>query len=183
MTTRQVTSTIKGVTAPLPRVVSSVSRFSPSLFGISISISYARIQDLPALAGLQRRAFARDRGYGLLTLLTLFFSPRAVMLVAWVEDGVPAGIVIADTRRGRTAHARILNLCVAPEYRRQGCGRLLLETVAALLIPTRIVLLVDEQNAPAIALYERAGYLTVGRKPDYYARGRHALVMQKTRAT
>jgi ribosomal-protein-alanine N-acetyltransferase len=55
----------------------------------------------------------------------------------------------------------------------------LLLSVEALLPASRFVLLVDQSNAPAVALYESCGYRRVGLETDYYARGRHALVMQK----
>lgn len=141
-------------------------------------ITWAGLADLPALARLQRRAFTNHQGYGLITLGLLWAAPRVLLLVARADD-TPAGMIIADERRGRTAHGRILNLCVDPGFRRLGIGRDLMRAAEALLPAGRIVLMVDQHNDPAIALYTSLGYRDVGLKPDYYGRGRHALVMQK----
>ena len=37
---------------------------------------------------------------------------------------------------------------------------------------------VDEANGAARALYASEGFVATGRRPDYYAVGRHAIAMQ-----
>ena len=143
-----------------------------------IVIAWAGFGELPALARLQQREFANHAGYGLLTLTTLWAAPRVMLLVARAGQA-PAGMIIADEKLGITPHGRILNICVALEYRRCGLGRELMLTAEALLPMRRMILMVDQQNAPAISLYESLGYHNVGLRPNYYGRGRHALVMQK----
>lgn len=49
---------------------------------------------------------------------------------------------------------------VSPEYRRQGLGRALLARALAENEPKAMMLLVDEDNAPAIALYESMGFVS-----------------------
>ena len=74
----------------------------------------------------------------------------------------------------------ILNIAVAPAWRRKGLGSRLLGAAlqaARKMDMHRAVLEVRVGNAPAIALYERTGFLPVGRRPGYYAdTGEDALI-------
>lgn len=74
----------------------------------------------------------------------------------------------------------ILNLGVAPELRNQGLGTRLLGGVLREASKEGIlesVLDVRVGNAPAIALYERLGYVCAGRRKAYYTdTGEDALV-------
>jgi len=66
--------------------------------------------------------------------------------------------------------AEILTLCVAPGVRRSGVAQGLLDAFFRRVgMQTRIVLEVAVENAAAIALYESAGFLPVGLRPEYYA--------------
>src|SRR3990167_6396959 len=65
----------------------------------------------------------------------------------------------------------ILNVCVHPEYQRQGWGRTLLEHV--LLFCSKagakmVYLEVRQSNVRAIALYEQAEFVQIGERKDYY---------------
>jgi ribosomal-protein-alanine acetyltransferase len=83
--------------------------------------------------------------------------------------------------------AQILNLSVVPDARRQGLGRALLERFigdAQRSGAEQMFLEVRVSNAPAIALYESAGFEPVARRHDYYpatARSRmeDAIVMRR----
>jgi ribosomal-protein-alanine N-acetyltransferase len=79
----------------------------------------------------------------------------------------------------------LLNLCVAPERQGEGLGGMLL--VHALRQADRygsreIFLEVRPSNRAAIDLYRRAGFRSVGLRPDYYAAGdgrEDAIVMRR----
>ena len=67
--------------------------------------------------------------------------------------------------------AQLLNLSVVPDARREGLGRALLAQFlddARRLGAEQVFLEVRAGNAPAIALYERAGFTRVGRRSAYY---------------
>lgn len=69
--------------------------------------------------------------------------------------------------------AEILTLATAPAVRGQGLGRRLVEAAAetaALRGATRLFLEVADDNAAALALYARTGFIEVGRRRAYYAR-------------
>ena len=69
--------------------------------------------------------------------------------------------------------AEILTLAVRPTARRKGLGQRLVAAacrLAASVGAERMHLEVAEDNAAAGALYAKAGFVEVGRRPDYYAR-------------
>ena len=64
------------------------------------------------------------------------------------------------------------NILVARDFRRNGIGKLLLDSLiaAALETDSRAVFLeVRESNAPARGLYERSGFEQSGRRKSYYS--------------
>ena len=82
--------------------------------------------------------------------------------------------------------AHLLNLCVDPDWQSHGLGRRMLGFVieqATRLGADQMFLEVRPSNAPAVALYESAGFIEVGRRPGYYPADRggreDALVMAR----
>lgn len=79
--------------------------------------------------------------------------------------------------------AHLLNLCIDPQAQGQGLGAYLLGKMVALARwhrAHRVFLEVRPSNTAALALYERAGFNEIGRRPNYYPaqRGREdALVL------
>jgi len=83
-------------------------------------------------------------------------------------DGTIDGYAILSTGAGE---AHLLNLCVAPESRRAGLGRQLLEAMlveAGLSGAGRLFLEVRPSNTAAIELYRKYHFRRIGRRPDYY---------------
>ncbi|WP_300717505.1 ribosomal protein S18-alanine N-acetyltransferase [uncultured Desulfovibrio sp.] len=76
----------------------------------------------------------------------------------------------------------VLNLAVLPAARRQGMGERLLRAALQEARKTgsnKALLEVRTGNAPAIALYEKCGFVRAGRRPRYYAdTGEDALIYQ-----
>jgi [ribosomal protein S18]-alanine N-acetyltransferase len=103
----------------------------------------------------------------------------------WIaeENGVMAGFAIVDwMRESAEVIAYIQTIEVKPEWRGLGVGHELMGRIeaSARAAGARVIWLhVDAANDPAIALYERHGYLRRRRHEGYYGRGRPALVYAK----
>jgi len=83
------------------------------------------------------------------------------------------------TRSGTTG--RLYSIAVEPEFRGKGIGKaLLMECLEALRREnvSACVLEVDDENKPAIALYEKAGFKKVRLLPHYYGTSRHGWKMR-----
>ena len=106
-------------------------------------------------------------------------NPLSLWLVA-VEDGQVVGYVGSQTVLGE---ADMMNLAVREEYRRRGIAEMLVNGLVAQLKAqgSRILLLeVRASNDPAIALYEKLGFVQVGRRPNYYHKPKEdALILRK----
>ena len=114
------------------------------------------------------------------------------------RDALAAGYsALVGEREGRVVaygvlmlgpgEAQLLNLSVMTDARREGLGRALLERFlreAVRLGAEHVFLEVRVGNAPAIALYESAGFERVARRDAYYPAGANgiredALVMRR----
>ena len=106
-------------------------------------------------------------------------NPLSTWLVA-LEGETVLGYVGSQTVLDE---ADIMNVAVAPGYRRQGIARLLLERLEEALRTRKVhslTLEVRASNEPAKALYASLGYVQVGRRPNYYFKPREdALILRK----
>jgi ribosomal-protein-alanine N-acetyltransferase len=106
-------------------------------------------------------------------------NPLSLWLVA-EEDGELAGYVGSQSVMGE---ADMMNLAVKPEFRRCGVGEALVQRLVEELKARQVYCLTLEvraSNGPAIALYEKLGFLPVGRRPGYYRNPREdALILRK----
>lgn len=144
----------------------------------AIRLERAGWRDLRGLAAIQKASFRPGLAYSLSGLSVLSIFPGVVFLVARSEALPVAGCVIADRHRG---NVRIMNLAVAPAARRAGIGTALLRGVEAAFPGEDIVLMAEEWNTGAQALYAREGYRQSGVTRDYYGKGRHGILMKKPR--
>jgi [ribosomal protein S18]-alanine N-acetyltransferase len=90
-------------------------------------------------------------------------------IVAEVEGRVAGFLVSRQNFAGDAAsppEREILNLAVAPAFRRMGIGSALLSE--ELRTPAEFFLEVRESNLAAQALYRRFGFIEVGRRAAYY---------------
>ena len=94
-------------------------------------------------------------------------NPLSLWLVA-VEGARLAGYVGSQSVMG---WADMMNIAVAPEFRRQGVAEELVNRLIDSLKQNSVSCLTLEvrvSNEPAIALYEKLGFVQVGRRPNYY---------------
>jgi ribosomal protein S18 acetylase RimI-like enzyme len=150
---------------------------STSLSGLMIR--EAGTDDLGALIAIENAVFTSDR-ISRRSFREFLASPRAILRVAEVAGEV-AGYYLVLFRQG-TAAARLYSLAVAPHWQGHGLGaRLLANAEAAAYAAERAVLRleVEVSNAPAHALYRRAGYRAVEKLPGYYESGEDGVRLEK----
>jgi ribosomal-protein-alanine N-acetyltransferase len=108
---------------------------------------------------------------------TAFDAPWTAAAFAGLLD--QAGVFAVEASdgfilmRAVADEAEILTLAVRPEARGRGQGtRLVAEGVAAASVrgADQVFLEVAEDNASALGLYARTGFVETGRRPAYYSR-------------
>lgn len=122
-------------------------------------------RDAGAIAALHAASF--HRGWSEQEVETLLID-RAVIAHRVLLGGKFTGFILS---RQAADEAEILSVAIAGNRRGRGFARGLLTLHLRRLagLGTRSVFLeVDENNAPAIRLYRRAGFREVGRRPNYY---------------
>ena len=142
-------------------------------------IRHARPADAPAIAALERRCFSDP--WSAASFREALDSTWSFGLVAENKpEGEVAGYFIGRDAAGM---GEVLNLAVAPEWRRQGVARALLDAGIAALAARgadEIFLEVRESNVQAQALYTSAGFRVVGQRAAYYRSPREdALVLRR----
>ena len=77
----------------------------------------------------------------------------------------------------------MMNIAVHPDYRRQGVAEALVDSLSDALRlrgSKALTLEVRASNEPAIRLYEKLGFMQVGRRPNYYRNPKEdALILRK----
>ena len=103
----------------------------------------------------------------------------ALWLVALESDRV-VGYIGSQTAVDETD---VMNVAVHPDHRRQGIAEALIEKLVLELKERgshALMLEVRASNAPAIALYEKLGFLQVGLRKNYYRKPKEdALILRK----
>lgn len=129
------------------------------------------------VAALEKRCFSDP--WSEKSIVSELGNPLSLWLVAVEQDRV-LGYVGSQTVLGETD---MMNLAVAPEVRRQGIGRALVETLMEFLRARKshsLTLEVRQSNLPAQKLYAELGFQQVGRRPGYYfAPKEDALILRK----
>jgi RimJ/RimL family protein N-acetyltransferase len=101
--------------------------------------------------------------------------PHAAVFVAEVPEGIVGRLSIARDSHPASYHVADLGLMVAADYRRRGVGWALLEGAVEWARSSgvrKLELHVFPHNEPAIALYERFGFVREGYRRGHYRRGR-----------
>lgn len=105
---------------------------------------------------------------------------RLSLWVVALDGDTVAGYIGSQSVLGESD---MMNVAVAPEYRRRGIAQaLILELIRRLSQQGNrsLMLEVRASNTPAITLYHKLGFAQVGRRPNYYRNPKEdALILRK----
>lgn len=134
-------------------------------------------EDVPQIAYLETICFSDP--WSEKSIASELDNPLSCWLVA-EEQGRVAGYVGSQSVLDA---ADMMNIAVAPDFRRQGVGQQLIDALVEHLRRKNVIALLLEvrvSNAAAIALYEKLGFEQVGRRPRYYHNPKEdALILRK----
>jgi ribosomal-protein-alanine N-acetyltransferase len=146
------------------------------LFGRKPAFTEARVTDSAAIAGIHGVSFQRGWGEDEISGL---LGERNVVAHRVTAGRKLIGFILSRLAAGE---AEILSVAMAPAWRKRKLARPLLDLhlrrLAGLGVRT-VFLEVDKNNAPARALYKRAGFVEVGQRQGYYQSGAAALVLRR----
>lgn len=148
---------------------------------MQITIHHASFKDLETLCEIEKECFTYE-AFSKEQIAYFLKAPEAVSLVAYV-DGETAGFILGLTEQHEESQVgHIYTVDVASIYRKLGVGRRLLDEIEMAFIRkgAEICLLeVRVDNVAARKLYQKLGYIEVGKLKDYYARGIHGVRLKK----
>ncbi len=142
-------------------------------------IAYELMQEchIPAVSQLEIENFSEPWSEN--SLRSELTNPLALWVVATDGDrvlGYVGSQIVPD-------EADMMNLAVSKYCRRMGIGEGLVMNLLEKLKEREVRVLsleVRASNLPAIALYEKLGFLQVGRRPGYYTKPKEdALILRK----
>jgi [ribosomal protein S18]-alanine N-acetyltransferase len=137
--------------------------------------------DLPQIIAIERRSFPTP--WSLAMFVLELSKPGGICLVARDADTRITGYLVCS-RYDKVWH--VMNVSVDPGVRRQGIATALLARLFERVGDphAQYTLEVRPSNAAAIALYQRHGFKTGGRRHRYYQdNGEDAVIMWRTPGT
>ena len=130
----------------------------------AVSLRPMNLSDLPAIMAIEQRAYEYPWTEG------IFLDCLRVGYCCWVciSGGEIVGYAVMSAGGGE---AHVLNICVSPEYRRQGLGHRLLDhllNLAQQYNSDTVLLEVRASNLAAIGLYRNMEFNEIGMRMGYY---------------
>ena len=142
-----------------------------------ITITEMNAVHVPQVAELEKLCFADP--WSEKSVASELENKWALWLVALEENNV-VGYIGSQTSIDETD---VMNVAVHPDFRRKGIAEKLIEQLVAELKGRgshALMLEVRASNAPAIALYEKLGFVQVGCRKNYYRNPKEdALILRK----
>lgn len=135
-----------------------------------MTIRKAGPEDVPAIAALEEECFSEPWPEDMIGRLRENFT------VALAEETVAGYLVLSTV----LDEGNIDNVAVSPAYRRRGIADALVENAVARGRESGLAVLMLEvraSNIPAIRLYEKHGFVTVGRRKNYYTKPREDAIL------
>lgn len=134
-------------------------------------------EHVAAVAEMERQCFSDP--WSEKSVASELDNPLSLWLIA-EADGVVAGYVGSQTVLDS---ADMMNLAVSQDFRRQGIGEQLVNSLTEALAEKGVKTLLLEvriSNEPAKQLYQKLGFEIVGKRPRYYEKPREdAVILRK----
>ena len=129
-----------------------------------LTVRRLSLSDMPQVMGIERRSFSTPWS---LAMFGLEVSKPSGISLAALEGQQLVGYLVCSRYAGVW---HVMNVAVDPEVRRRGIGTALMDALfeRADRPGERYTLEVRPSNASAVALYERLGFVSAGRRPGYY---------------
>lgn len=160
-------------------VTHNVAGFQSPLSAKPVRLRSGRLTDIAELQEIESRTFSYCR-LSRASFRRFLSSPCASLIVAECGDTIAGYALVLFHSHGRIA--RLYSIAVDPMSGRHGIGSALL-TAAVRASERRefktLRLEVREDNAPALNLYRKAGYLEKARLPCYYGDGQDGIRLEK----
>ena len=134
-------------------------------------------QDVPQIAELEKVCFSDP--WSEKSIISELDNPLSCWLVAVSGEQVVGYVGSQTVLDG----SDMMNIAVSPDFRRKGIAESLIEALISFLRERGsrcLILEVRASNVPAIALYEKLGFLEIGRRRNYYRNPKEdALILRK----
>lgn len=142
-----------------------------------IEIRELESKDVAGIAELEKICFSDPWSES--SIASELHNPLSCWLVA-VEENRVVGYVGSQTVLDGSD---MMNIAVAPDFRRMGIAQALVSKLISLLKKRNsrcLILEVRVSNLPAITLYEKNGFTQIGRRRNYYHNPKEdALILRK----
>ena len=145
-----------------------------------------RESDLSTIFALDEVCFEPPFRFSARAMKQFAEARNALTVIAETDTGEIPGFCIAHVERARRGLAAyVVTLDVAPQYRRHGLARQMVECIERQSVEAgcdAMELHVSVENTGAIAFYETRGYERSHLVKSFYGLGRHAYVYRKALA-
>lgn len=123
-------------------------------------------ENIPQIAEIEKASFSKP--WSEKSITESFLSQSNIFFVAEINGKIVGYIGMTLS----IDEGYILNVAVLPQYRKQGVGRKLVESLISFGENNKLVFItleVRESNIPAISLYTQYGFSQVGKRKNYYS--------------
>jgi ribosomal-protein-alanine N-acetyltransferase len=143
----------------------------------TLNFSICRLTDLDEIEEIEKRSFADPWTKNL--LVSELENELVSFFCLYIEDQVVGYISLSKI----LDEGNINNIAVHPDHREKGYGKYLIDKITEYALNHKIsfiTLEVRESNLPAILLYEKTGFIILGKRKHYYKNPEEdALIMIK----
>ncbi len=147
----------------------SLHRITPSLASSYKEVRLRALQDTPSAFG---STYARESQFSAADWhqrAANLCTPRSIGYLAHHNNDY-CGIAVSFLNQQDPQHAELMSMWVAPDHRRTGAGRLLVDAIeswARTCGAHTFQLMVTSSNLAAISFYQRLGFIRTGRTEPY----------------